>query len=74
MKASARCLNCGAEIPSGFEICPECMHEAGVSPGTAAVVQCMENILNIGETGKSQRAAIESILKIKYRLEEKGTV
>lgn len=74
MKASARCLNCGAEIPSGFEICPECMHEAGVNSDAAAVVQCMENILNIGETGKSQRAAIESILKIKYRLEEKGIV
>ena len=74
MKAPARCLNCGAEIPSGFEICPECMHEAGVNSDAASVVQCMENILNIGETGKSQRAAIESILNVKYRLEEKGIV
>lgn len=69
------CTKCGGYTPEGFILCPSCMSDAGADENevsAAAEVLDIANIINMGETDASQRAAIESILKIKIRLE--GTI
>ena len=66
------CEKCGGRTPEGFTLCPPCMREAEADENeVSAAVEILDiaNIINIGETDASQRAAIESMLKIKKRLE-----
>ena len=68
----AYCQQCGGYTPEGFSLCPPCMRGAGAEEkevSAAAELMDIVNIINIGETDASQRAAIESILNIKSRLE-----
>jgi len=70
---TAYCEKCGAGTPEGFSLCPPCMQGAGAGENevtAAAELMDIVNILNIADTDASQRAAIESILNIKNRLEE----
>lgn len=67
------CAQCGGKTPEGFSLCPDCMSRTGA--GEAEVAAAMEileiaSIINMGDTDASRRAAIESIMKIKNRLEE----
>ena len=66
------CEKCGALAPEGFNLCPPCMRDGGADENevqTAAELLDISNIVNMGDTETSQRAAIESILNIKSRLE-----
>ena len=66
------CEKCGAYTPGGFNLCPPCMRAAGAGETeikVAAELLDVANIVNMGDTDASQRAAIESILNIKNRLE-----
>lgn len=68
------CEKCGGYAPKGFALCPPCMRKAGADENevrAAAEILDIVNIINIGDTEASQRAAIESILKTKNRLERK---
>ena len=67
-----RCNKCGGNAPEGFILCPPCMRQAGageIEVNAAAELMDIANIINIGDTDKSHRAAINSILSIKSRLE-----
>jgi len=66
------CEKCGGYTPEGFALCPPCMKLAGAEDSevqTVAELLDVVNIINIGDTDASRRAAIESILKIKNRIE-----
>lgn len=66
------CEKCGGYTPEEFALCPSCMREAGAEENevkAATEILDIVNIINLGDTDASQRAAIESILKIKNRLE-----
>lgn len=68
------CEKCGGYAPKGFALCPPCMRKAGADENevrAAAEILDIVNIINIGNTEASQRAAIESIIKTKNRLERK---
>ena len=68
----AYCEQCGGNTPEGFNLCPPCMQGAGAGENevkAAAELLDIANIINMGDTGASQRAAVESIFNIKKRLE-----
>lgn len=68
----AHCNKCGGYTPEDFILCPSCMREAGAGENVVnAAVEVLEiaSIINMGDTDASQCVAIESILKIKNRLE-----
>lgn len=66
----ARCEKCGGYAPEGFILCPSCMSESGEEAASAAMeLLNVINIISIGDTNANRRAAIESILIIKSRLE-----
>jgi len=66
------CVKCGGDTPEGLTLCPPCMRQGGAGENevsAAAELLDIASVINIGDTGKSQYAAINSILKIKSRLE-----
>lgn len=66
------CEQCGGYTPEGFALCPPCMRKAGADEREVKTVsELLEvvNVINIGDTDISRKAAIESILNIKNRLE-----
>lgn len=67
------CEKCGGYTPEGFSLCPACMRESGADEAdvkNASELLDVINIFNMGDTAASRNAAIESILRIKSRLEE----
>ena len=69
------CEKCRGYTPEGFALCPPCMKAAGANADEIqTVTKLLEvvNVINIGDTDISRRAAVESILKIKNRLEERA--
>ena len=60
------CELCGNNAPEGFNLCPPCVRIAGMveSEISAAGLMDIANIVNMTDTGESQRAAIGSILNI----------
>lgn len=67
------CEKCGGYTAEGFILCPSCMKEGGAGEAevtAAAEILDIANILNMGDTDTSQRAAIKSILRMITRLEE----
>lgn len=64
------CEKCGGYAPEGYALCPSCMREAGAGERevqAAAELMDIVNIINMGDTDASRRAAIESILRIAER-------
>ncbi|GHU42267.1 hypothetical protein FACS1894111_05920 [Clostridia bacterium] len=54
----------------GFATCPSCMRKAGEKESEvneAEGILDIANIINMRDTGKSKRSAIESILRIMER-------
>ena len=65
-----RCEQCAGFAPEGMNLCSTCLHRAGADIDeieTAAQIMDIANIVNMGSTDKSQRAAIESILRLVER-------
>lgn len=69
------CEKCGGYTPEGFALCPACIREAGAGEEEAKAVEDLlevVNVLNIGDTEESRKAAIQSILNIAGKLEGKA--
>ena len=64
------CEQCAGFAPEGMNLCSMCLHRAGADIDeveTAAQIMDIANIINMGSTDKSQRTAIESILRLAER-------
>ena len=63
------CVKCGKTAPEGFPLCPSCAESADTEENGAILAEFMDvmNIANMGETDKSQRPAIKSMMNIAKR-------
>ena len=66
---TAYCGKCGGTTTEDFALCPLCMGEADTKENAAILAEFIDvmNIANMGETDKSQRAAIKSMMNIAKR-------
>ena len=63
------CVKCGKPAPEGFTLCPSCAEIADTEESGASLAEFIDlmNIANMGDTDKSQRAAIKSMMNIAKR-------